>query len=162
MTNADIVIRLLAALVAGSALGLNRDLHRKPAGVRTIGIVSLGAAMLTMIAGEVQPGQLATVGLSPVISGILTGIGFLGAGVIVRGQGENAIHGLTTAAIIWVAAGMGILAGLGQWTDLIGGTVLVFMLLMFGGPAERWINRNFEPVGQAAQAKDNQTTVSGK
>lgn len=152
MNTTEILIRLLAALVVGIALGLNRDLHRKPAGVRTIGVVSLGAAMITLAPGLVPPGQLGSMGLSPIIQGILTGIGFLGAGMIVRSEKTSVIHGLTTAAIIWFAAGAGVIAALGAWTDLAIGTVLVFVLLMFGGPAERWFHRTFEPEAAAAPA----------
>ena len=161
MTPTDVLIRLVAALAVGGALGLNRDLHRKPAGVRTIGIVSLGSAMLTMAAGTVPPGQLANMGVSPIISGILTGIGFLGAGVIVRGETANSIHGLTTAAIIWFAAGIGILAGLGEWVELTIATVLVFIIMIFGGRFERWINAAFEPVGLAAASKAKETQEVG-
>jgi putative Mg2+ transporter-C (MgtC) family protein len=162
MSTTDVMIRLIAAFVVGGALGLNRDLHGKPAGVRTIGIVSLGAAMLVLAAGNVGPGQLASAGLSPIIQGIMTGIGFLGAGVIVRGKEESTILGLTTAASIWLAAGLGILAGLGEWIDLVIGTGLVFMLLVFGGPAERWVHRTFEPAGRAAKTNDDGTPSGGE
>ena len=150
MTTTDVMIRLFAALVGGSLLGLNRDLHRKPAGVRTIGIVSLASAMLVMAAGGTSPGQTGFTETSRIIQGVLTGIGFLGAGVIVRGEAEAQVHGLTTAAIIWLAAGVGVLAGIGAWLELIVGTGLVFILLIFGGPAERWVHRTFRHAGDPA------------
>jgi len=147
MTTTDIAIRLLAAFVGGAALGLNRDLHRKAAGVRTIGIVSLAAAMLVMAAGGAGPGQPGFTDTSRIIQGVLTGIGFLGAGVIVRGAAEGQVHGLTTAAVIWLAAGVGVLAGIAAWPELAGGLALVFLLLVLGGPAERWVERTFYGTG---------------
>ena len=143
MTSTDIVIRLIAALVVGGLLGLNRDLQKKAAGVRTIGIVSLAAAMLVMAAGGAAPGQAGFTDTSRIIQGVLTGIGFLGAGVIVRGEAEAQVHGLTTAAIIWLAAGLGVLCGIGARVPLVAGTPLVFALLIFGGPLERWAYRAF-------------------
>jgi len=84
---------------------------------------------------------------SRIIQGVLTGIGFLGAGVIVRGAAEGQVHGLTTAAVIWLAAGVGVLAGIAAWPELAGGLALVFLLLVLGGPAERWVERTFYGTG---------------
>lgn len=155
MSTTDVAIRLLAAFVVGCALGINRDLHRKAAGIRTIGIVSLAAAMLVMAAGGAGPGQPGFTDTSRIIQGVLTGIGFLGAGVIVRGEVGAQVHGLTTAAIVWLAAGVGVLAGIGAWIELGAGTILVFILLMFGGPVERWVYRTFAPAGPAAGASQD-------
>ena len=162
MSSADILIRLLAAFVVGTALGLNRDLHRKAAGVRTIGIVSMASAMLVMASGGVGPGQPGFTEVSRIIQGVLTGIGFLGAGVIVRGEAEAQVHGLTTAAIIWLAAGMGVLCGIGAWTELVAGLVLIFVLLVFGGPVERWVYRTFRPIGLAGDVKESDPPTSDK
>ena len=142
MTETDLLIRLLAAFAAGGALGLNRDLHHKAAGVRTIGLVSLASAMLVIAVGGASPSQAGYAPVAPVIQGIMTGIGFLGAGVIVRGgTGTTQVHGLTTAAAIWLAAGAGVLCGVAAWSVLGIGIALVFVLLMFGGPLERWAER---------------------
>ena len=143
MTSQDILIRLFAALAVGAALGLNRDLHKKAAGVRTIGIVALASAMLVLAAGGAAPGQPGFTDTARIIQGVLTGVGFIGAGVIVRGAGEGQVHGLTTAAVIWLASGFGVLCGIGAWTEVVAGTVLVFGLLMFGGKCERWVQRTF-------------------
>ncbi len=143
MTAVDILIRLFAAFLVGGALGLNRDLHRKSAGVRTIGIVTLAAASLVMAAGGAGPGQPGFTEVTRIIQGVLTGVGFIGAGVIVRGSGEGQVHGLTTAAVVWLGAGMGVLCGIGAWTVLVPAVLLVFALLVFGGPAERLLHRTF-------------------
>jgi len=150
MTTTDIVVRLIAAFAVGGALGLNRDLHKKAAGVRTIGVVSLGAALLVMSAGGMSPNQLGFDNLSRVIQGVMTGVGFIGAGVIVRGNTEGEVHGLTTAAVIWLAAGFGVLCGLGAWTEVIVGLTLVFVLLVAGGRAEKWAERTFYRDGGGA------------
>jgi putative Mg2+ transporter-C (MgtC) family protein len=99
-------LRLCVAALAGVALGLNRDLHGKPTGVRTLGLVAIGAALIVL---GLSRGESADT--SRVIQGIVTGIGFIGAGVIIRpGQGEQ-IQGLTTAACVWVTACFGAACG---------------------------------------------------
>jgi len=106
--NGEIALRLGAALILGSAMGLNRDLHAKPAGVRTHALVSMGAAMAVIISLGL-PGELKSMdpnAISRVLQGILTGIGFLGAGVILRDTGGR-ITGITTAATIWLCAVLG-------------------------------------------------------
>jgi len=95
MDTADIVIRLGLAALAGIALGLNRDLHGKPTGVRTLGLVGLASALVVIAVGHGNGDA------SRVIQGIVTGIGFLGAGVIVRNEKGKHVHGLTTAACVW-------------------------------------------------------------
>ena len=113
----DIVLRLGVATLAGGAIGLNRDLHGKPIGLRTLGLVSLATAMIVLVAdpsGRVGGGPI-TDASSRVIQGILTGIGFLGAGVIIRSVRHPRIHGLTSAACTWLTACVGVAYGIGQW-----------------------------------------------
>jgi putative Mg2+ transporter-C (MgtC) family protein len=143
MTDIDIAARLAAAALAGAALGLNRDLHHKAAGVRTIGLVSLAAAMLVVAAGGVGAGQPGFTDVGRIIQGVLTGVGFIGAGVIVRGAAEGQIHGLTTAAVIWMAAGTGVLCGIGAWLEVLIALFLVFALLILGRPLERLVRHLF-------------------
>src|SRR6478752_6259035 len=107
----DILLRLATATLVGVFLGLNRDLHGKPTGVRTMGLVSLGSALIVVAAGLVGGNGDAT----RAVQGIVTGIGFLGAGVIVKDTTSDRVHGLTTAAAIWLTAGLGVTCGLGHW-----------------------------------------------
>ncbi len=130
----EIMLRLAAAALAGGALGLNRYLHHKNIGIRTLGLVAIMSAALVV-------GALETAGLdgaSRVIQGIITGIGFIGAGVIVREPDDHTVRGLTTAATVWVAAAFGVLCGLGNWRLLAIGGGLAALLLLDGGRVENW------------------------
>jgi putative Mg2+ transporter-C (MgtC) family protein len=131
-----IVLRLLLAFACGAAIGLNREFHRKPAGFRTFGLVSIGSALLVIV---MQNGHGGPDAQSRVIQGIVTGIGFLGAGVIFRRESPTKVSGLTTAAAVWLTAGLGVAAGLGQYVVAIAGAVLSLLLLLLGGPFERLI-----------------------
>jgi putative Mg2+ transporter-C (MgtC) family protein len=137
MDTADIVVRLGLAALAGAAFGLNRDLHGKPTGVRTLGLVGLATALAVIAVG---PGEGDA---SRVIQGIVTGIGFLGAGVIIRSERGKHVHNLTTAACVWLTACAGAACGVGEWRLLMIGAPMVFVILMFGGPLEKWIHRRW-------------------
>jgi putative Mg2+ transporter-C (MgtC) family protein len=134
----EIILRLGAATLVGVALGLNRDLRGKPTGVRTLGLVGLGSALAVMAVGEGNNADA-----SRVIQGIVTGIGFLGAGVIVRDGVKHHVRGLTTAACVWLTACVGAVCAMGQWRLLAGGVPLMFVILLLGGPFERWIHRHW-------------------
>ena len=134
----DIAIRLGIATFIGAAIGLDRHLRGKQTGIRTLGIVALGSALAVVAAmnlGAAGAEQAAAV--SRVVQGIVTGIGFLGAGVIVRSLGGQTIRGLTTAACIWLTAAIGILCGLGAWPEVAIALPLAFIVLTFGGPIEK-------------------------
>jgi putative Mg2+ transporter-C (MgtC) family protein len=135
----DIIARLGAAAVLGGGIGLNRFLHRKSVGIRTLGLVAIVAA--AVVAGVEE--RFGADAASRAIQGIVTGIGFIGAGVIVHGQNQNSIHGLTTAATVWVSAAIGILCGLGVWLVTLTGFALVFLLLVFGGGLETWAAKRY-------------------
>lgn len=141
----ETLLRLGFATLAGALVGINRDLHGKPIGLRTLGIVALGSATVTLlIAAYAQTKNAASVdAASRVIQGILTGIGFLGAGVILHPAGNSKVQGLTTAASIWVTAGIGAAAGLGCWDIAIAATVLTLLLLSLGSRVEKLIERVF-------------------
>lgn len=129
----ELALRLLAAVVAGMVLGINRDVNGKPTGMRTLGLVSLGAALVSVTAQkytglEAHPDASSRV-LQGVIQGVLTGVGFIGAGAILHNRKALDVLGLTTAATVWVTAGVGIAAGLGAWWVTLGGTVLGLGLL---------------------------------
>jgi putative Mg2+ transporter-C (MgtC) family protein len=129
----EVFLRLLAAFACGAVIGLNREFHRKPAGFRTFALVSLGSAVV-VIAMESNGGSDA---VSRVIQGVLTGIGFLGAGVIFRREAPNKVSGLTTAAAVWLTAGLGVAAGMGQYWIALMATAFSLLLLLLGGPFER-------------------------
>jgi putative Mg2+ transporter-C (MgtC) family protein len=131
----EIVLRLGAATLAGAAIGLNRDLHSKPIGLRTLGLVGLAAAMVVVLgesSGNPDP---------RIIQGILTGIGFLGAGVIIHADPNVRIRGLTSAACTWLTACVGIMCGAGQWKIVIIGLAITFIVLIAGGRTEAWLHR---------------------
>jgi len=108
---AQVIIRLLAATVLGGLLGIQRESVRKPAGLRTHLLVSLGTAAFVIACSSVG---MSLDGLSRVIQGIVTGIGFIGAGTILKLSEEHEIKGLTTAASVWLASAIGVTVGLGN------------------------------------------------
>lgn len=121
----EFIIRLLAASIAGGALGIERESSNKSAGLRTNMIVSVGAAIYVMISAVLLEGST-TGDPSRVMGQIVTGIGFLGAGVILH-QGSS-VKGLTTAATIWCSAALGCLAGFGMYWELAASTVLIIII----------------------------------
>jgi putative Mg2+ transporter-C (MgtC) family protein len=117
----------------GAMIGLERQLKHKPAGLRTHMLVSLGSAVFTIIVIQAGGTQASADALSRVIQGIAAGVGFLGAGEILRESSHTShpleIHGLTSAAAVWVSATLGIAAGCGLWQlGLIASTLTVVVL----------------------------------
>ncbi len=139
------VLRLLSATLVGGILGSNRELHGKAAGVRTHALVSLGAAIVTVVMVRQEVGGTFSDpnAIGRIIQGILTGIGFLGAGVILRDAGGH-VSGLATAATIWVCAALGIVCGLGYWSLLGVAVGLTLAVLLFGEGLERLGERLFK------------------
>nr|WP_183858154.1 MgtC/SapB family protein [Prosthecomicrobium pneumaticum] len=136
-------LRLVVATFVGMAVGLNRELHGKPIGMRTLGLVSLGAALVSVvtvnhpaIAGH--PDALSRV-IQGIIQGVMAGIGFIGAGAILRRKEDNEVHNLTTAATVWVTAALGIACALAAWAIVITGTVLALLLLTAMRFVEGWL-----------------------
>ncbi|HEV2157570.1 MgtC/SapB family protein [Bradyrhizobium sp.] len=137
----EIIARLGIATAAAGAIGLDRDLHGKPIGLKTLGIVGLSTAAMVLLAVQfAEPGKI-TDAASRVIQGILTGIGFLGAGVIVHQSAGFRVRGLTSAACTFLAACLGIVCGAGQWKIVTVALVLAFVLLTVGRPIERRLHR---------------------
>lgn len=129
-----VAVRLGVACLLAALIGLEREWHRKPAGMRTHMLVGIGAATFFLIFIEFALGPLKDIeGLSPdptrIFQGVITGIGFLGAGAIIQGGGD--VRGLTTGAGIWIAGAVGLAAGGGYF--LIAGTLTVFTLLILVG-----------------------------
>jgi putative Mg2+ transporter-C (MgtC) family protein len=133
LTEWEVALRLIAGTAAGMIIGLDRARLGKGTGVRTLGLVGLGTAAATAIFDASGHEDAA----SRVVQGIVTGIGFLGAGVIVRRSGETFPRGLTTAASVWVTAALGAAAGAGVWTVVGTGAVVAFVLLAVGPRIER-------------------------
>ena len=133
MPTLEFIFRLLAAVAAGGAVGLERQINNKSAGLRTNTLVALGACVYVLINVI-----LTKSGADPtrIIAQIVTGIGFLGAGVILH-RGVN-VQGLTTAATIWCSAALGSLAGLGLYLELLISTVLIIFVNTTFKKADKW------------------------
>ena len=126
MDTLDIALRLCAATLVGIVLGLNRYLHGKPTGVRTLGILCRGSAVAVLSIHAVTGTDASR-----------------GAGVIVRSEKGHHVQGLTTAACVWVTACMGAACAVAQWQIVVIGIVLIFVVLVFGGPFEKAIDRRW-------------------
>jgi putative Mg2+ transporter-C (MgtC) family protein len=135
-----LVLRLLLAAVLGGVLGYEREQMGKAAGIRTHMLVAIGAALFVLVP---QQGGMGIADMSRVIQGVIAGIGFLGAGAIIKQQSEASVHGLTTAASVWMTAAIGIACGLGRETTAVISTLLALVILSL---VPRW----FEPRGQEA------------
>jgi putative Mg2+ transporter-C (MgtC) family protein len=147
----QIFLRLIVATLIGTVLGLNREIHGKPAGMRTHALVALGAALITLISLElVTTGkQVDSAAVLRTIQGVMAGIGFLGGGVILRDDSHQSVHGLTTAASVWVVASLGIACGAGQWLTALMALALTLTVLIFLGRIEKrcigWFTRGQAP-----------------
>lgn len=134
---ARLVVRLLVAAALGGLLGYDRERKGKKAGLRTHMLVALGAAVFVAVG---QQSGATSADLSRVVQGIAVGIGFLGAGAILKLQDNQEIHGLTTAAGIWFTAAVGLAAGAGRLATAALGTVLAMVILSFLLSIERRIH----------------------
>ncbi|MBK9312641.1 MAG: MgtC/SapB family protein [Acidobacteria bacterium] len=136
----QMLLRLVVAVVLGALVGYERERKGKPAGVRTHGMVCLGAALFTVVS---LYGFGASSDQSRVAAMIVSGIGFLGAGAVLH-QRES-VHGLTTAASLWVTAAIGLAVGVGMIGMSFMTTILVFLLLRFGPrPGEKTSHQQVE------------------
>jgi putative Mg2+ transporter-C (MgtC) family protein len=133
-----IALRLGLALLVGAILGLNRWLHHKSAGIRTHSLVSIGSATAILLISDFVKDDAQSV--SRVLQGLITGLGFLGAGVIIREQQSQKISGLTTAASVWSCSLIGAAFGAGQFA--LGSISLgaILLVLIMGGPLERLVS----------------------
>ncbi|TAK04287.1 MgtC/SapB family protein [Patescibacteria group bacterium] len=124
ISSLDILIRLVVAASLGAVIGLEREYRHKPAGVRTDILVALGTAVMTIVSVEIArfSDSSSAVDVSRVVSQVLPGIGFIGAGTILQAKGH--VEGLTTAASIWLVAGVGMAVGLGLFPLAVMATAL--------------------------------------
>jgi putative Mg2+ transporter-C (MgtC) family protein len=142
LSETDALVRILVAAALGAVLGFERELRDKPAGLRTHMLVAEGAALfmvgsilLTQEFGH--NGDSVSIDTTRIASTIVAGIGFLGGGAIL--QTKDRVKGITTAAGIWVAAAIGLLAGAGFFVVAIGGTVIALLTLLLLVLPERWL-----------------------
>jgi putative Mg2+ transporter-C (MgtC) family protein len=150
----DLLGRLVLAAVLGGAVGLERELFEKPAGLRTNVLICVGAALFTHLSVQftswgssispADPGRIA--------AQIVSGIGFLGAGTIIQSRGH--VTGLTTAATIWVVAAIGMAAGAGALAAAVGGTILILLVLAGLGAWERRLDAGWTSLEILVQVKD--------
>ena len=134
---AIVVLRVFMAIVLGGIVGMERERAGKPAGLRTHMLVSLGTAVVVLACSGAA---MSMEGLSRVIQGIVTGIGFIGAGSILKLDEERRIEGLTTAAGLWMTAAVGVAVGLGALGVAVIGTIVTLIVLALEGVIERRIS----------------------
>lgn len=136
----DVAVKLLLSAFLGGLIGLEREMHEKPAGVRTQALISLGSALFMIIsihmaqsfgAKAADPGRIA--------AQVITGIGFIGAGVIFQARGS--IKGLTTAATIWSVTGVGLAIGCGFYKAALTATAIILIILLVIGRIEKILVR---------------------
>ena len=136
------LVAMLVSTVLGTLVGFERQIGRKPAGLRTHALVCIGSTMFVLVTRHAVD-AIGGPNLDPtrIIHGVITGVGFLGAGSIIRTQGY--VHGLTTAASIWMVAAIGVAAGVHAYPLAVIGTVLALLIL----EGFRWAERRL--VGDA-------------
>lgn len=148
----EIVCRLGAAVLAGGALGWEREVRDKPAGLRTHMMVALGSAVpiiaaLHFLNVASKSAHVAETDVFRVVQGIMGGIGFLGAGAIIHSR--HAVHGLTTAASVWVSAAVGVTCGFGYYVQAgIAVALALVVLMVFGFIESRLLDRRDAPSDQ--------------
>jgi putative Mg2+ transporter-C (MgtC) family protein len=137
MSEYEIAVRLLLAAGLGAAIGIERELRQKPAGLRTNMLIAFGAALFTMVsivlAGNDVPERLA--------GQIVVGVGFLGGGAILRSDRGKSVHGMTTAATIWVNAALGMACGAGAFAMAMTATAITLVILVVLPPIEAYAER---------------------
>lgn len=146
---ARILARLSCAFLAGGLIGLQREVRGKPAGLRTHMLVALGTALIVLAAMDAGM-QASSDAMSRVVQGIVTGMGFLGAGAILKLYDERDVKGLTTAAGIWMTAACGIAAGLGRYALALAGALLAWFVLAILGRAERRMDQRAKAAKEPA------------
>jgi putative Mg2+ transporter-C (MgtC) family protein len=137
--------RLTVALIIGAGIGLQRQVAHKAAGLRTHMLVALGTALLLVSASDAG---LASSDVSRIVQGIITGIGFLGGGAILKLTDQQEIRGLTTAAGIWLTAAASAAAGLGQTVAALIGLVFALIVLVVMGRLDRHLDSRKPPVDE--------------
>jgi putative Mg2+ transporter-C (MgtC) family protein len=133
VTENTLIVRLVLSVVLGGLIGFERQMHRRTAGLRTNILVCLGSCLVMLISQyifEIYKNQI-SVDPSRIAASIITGIGFLGAGAIIRERDKEVVRGLTTAACLWVVAGIGMAVGCGFYNASLVTTALTLIVLFF-------------------------------
>src|SRR5262249_27946428 len=142
----DVSLRLVMSVVVGLLVGLDREWRGKPVGIRTLALVSLGSALICLATVhynllQAKPDAVSRV-VQGVIQGVMTGIGFIGAGAVLKGRSGVQVHGLTTAATVWVTASLGIACALATWAIVWIGVGLTILVLVVLHPVDSWFDRH--------------------
>jgi putative Mg2+ transporter-C (MgtC) family protein len=137
----EVILRLFAAAAIGGCIGLDREVRRKPAGMRTHALVALGAALVALVVVRFDARVDHIDAVSRAIQGIIAGVGFLGGGAILKSDDRAMVQGLTTAASIWLVASLGIACGVGQWVAALIALAFALIILIVGGPVEGLVHR---------------------
>lgn len=139
MTDLEFTFRLLAGLGAGLIIGFEREWQNKPAGLRTNTLVATGAALFVLLALKLSEHNPNSTDISRIIGQVVTGIGFLGAGIIFK-EGTD-IYGLTTAATVWCSAAVGCFAGAGFYIETLIGVIAILSINLLLIPLDRWLSK---------------------
>lgn len=134
----EFILRILGALIIGLIIGGEREAKEKPAGLRTNTLVSLGSALFVLLPIELGMATQTPDTLARVLSGIISGVGFIGAGTILRDKTQR-VRGLTSASAIWVSASLGIAVGCGLWLFTVIGTIVAWSVLRLFKVFERFL-----------------------
>lgn len=156
----DLLLKLVLAVVLGGAIGLEREIAGKPAGLRTNILICMGAALITDVSIKITEGHLPGTNIgdpSRLAAQIVTGIGFIGAGTIMQARGT--ITGLTSAATIWVVAAIGIAIGAGRFLEAVGAGLLVATVLLGLGNIEHRLRRARRVLSCTIRTKPGYPTV---
>ena len=135
----QVTVRLVTATILGGLIGFERETHGKEAGFRTYALVCLGSALVMIVSIQVYEIYKGSANVDPsrIAAQVVSGIGFLGAGAIIRIPEK--IRGLTTAAGIWAASGIGLACGIGQYHSAIITTILTLIILIVFSKVNRWL-----------------------
>lgn len=144
----EALLRLAAAAACGLVIGFDRDLKNKPTGMRTLGLVALGACLVALAGLQPEPLRANADAMSRVVQGVLqgvmTGVGFIGAGVVLKLPGDERVKWLTTAATVWAAAALGVACALASWPLVLAGTVLTLVVLVLPRKIARAFGKDFD------------------
>lgn len=153
-----VLMRLLTAMALGAIIGLERDASGKAAGLRTHILVALGSAFFVVVPLELG---MKLDEVARIAQGVATGVGFLGAGTILKGNDEGQIKGLTTAAGIWVTAAAGMAAGMGRIWIAVLGVILITLVLAVIGRIQQRIQSNDDPQDSSASEEKKPPLETG-